>query len=388
MNRPKGAVLPQNLFCFIFLFLIGCGSLFSQEEEFDKIYYKTLSDYVFSHPNKAYFIADSLYKTSENDNQRIRALMLKANVYLSKSDLKSARDVATEADLLAAKAKDYNWQFRAKAFIVDIYQKIQFMSEGMKILNEMDKIIPKEKKPPQRANMSLITLHAKANLLRNQIDSDSLLYYLNQSEQYYSSVEKLDEGPMIIAISEHKIALVYYQKDDFERSLIHFQNTLKALEKCKNPNYHLYAYLYAGLGGIAYKHQQDTLEARENFNNVLDLMERNPSLRNRKFLLREVRDYYRYVDECEKCSEFGALLDASSRNSERKRFELAKDFYDEIHQNSKTTKSKLKIFYILSIGLVLILIIVVWKVIKSERKKKPVVLFYHTPTEKSRRKDK
>lgn len=127
----KKVIVKLTLLSILFFGMIQIS--FAQQDDFNKIYYKAATDYIFSDPDRAIKIADSLYLQAENKNQEIRSLMLKAGVYLGKPDLKKSRDIARQADAIAVKANDYAWQFRTKGFIASIYQKIQFVNEGMEV---------------------------------------------------------------------------------------------------------------------------------------------------------------------------------------------------------------------------------------------------------------
>src|SRR5699024_11970240 len=88
-------------------------SLYSQEtSEFQKIYIKVATDLTHSQPAEALRIADSLYQNSTDQQHKLSALMLSANVFYRIHDLKEAFHYAKRAERIAKEVKNYDWQIR------------------------------------------------------------------------------------------------------------------------------------------------------------------------------------------------------------------------------------------------------------------------------------
>lgn len=361
--------------CFLMILFFGFyAKTFSQNEDFNEIYYKTATDYMFSDPDRAIKIADSLYFQSVNENQEMRSLMLKAAVYLGKPDLKKARDIALEADKIAVKAQDYIWQFRIKGFIASIYQKIHFVNEGMQVLHEMDDLLTKIESPTERANLSLLNTQSKANLLKDQVSPDSLLFYLNEGRQFYELVEKTDKGNYFIAFNEHLLGLTYYELKEYEKSRVAFHKVTELLKDYNTPNYHLYGFVYAGLGGIAYQKDADTVEADYYFSKVLNLLNTTTASERNEFLLRELRDYYQFKNNPKKSSYYDDLLTQSIQDAEQERIELAKDFVVSETQQSEKLRNTMSFFYLIIVFLSLLLFYLMLKLYKLNHHHKEVII--------------
>lgn len=238
----------------------------------------------------------------------------------------------------------------------------------------MEDILSKIDNPTQRANLSLLNIQSKANLLKDKVSSDSLLFYLEKGKQFYPLVKELDEGNYLIAYNEHLLGLTYYELRDFEQSNRSFQNTIEALEKYNNPNYHLYGFVYAGLGGIAYRQKKDTIEANHYFSKALNLMNSTSASQRNVFLTTELRDYYQFLKEYEKSEIYDRLLTESINEAEQERKELAKDFFVSNYQQTQKNQNRVKIFYVLIILLSLVLVYMMIKLYRFNKKDRVVIV--------------
>src|SRR5690625_4335944 len=353
MNKKRLHIKFKNksfVFLVLFLIVLTDFSYSQKNREFDSVYSQAATVYIFSNPEKALKIADSLYQISSTKRQEIRSLMLKAGVYLGKPDLKKAVDIALEADKIAVKSKDYEWEFRTKGFIASIYQKLHFTEKGLAILDEMDLLLPKIKDSLNKINLTVLNLQSRANSHGLRNEQDSVICYLDKGEKHYKTLEKLREGRYMIAFSEIQRAWAFYETNQWNKSYKSYQNALENLNYYNNPQYHLYGNIYTGLGSVVFKLDRDTALAKEYFNKAEKFIQENKASELELFFVTERRDFYDAVNDIKNYRIYSARKDSLQNIADMERKNLAANFFDEKRTALADSENKLKLIYVFLFG--------------------------------------
>src|SRR5690625_1601853 len=118
------------IFCSV-LFLCIMKS-YANDSIFNKTFLKVATALTHSDPERAIHISDSLFVHSTTKLQKLSALMLTANVYYRKADLRQSFDYAQRAEAIDIEIKDYIWQIRIQGLFYTIYRNIRYINEGIK----------------------------------------------------------------------------------------------------------------------------------------------------------------------------------------------------------------------------------------------------------------
>ena len=102
------------------------------KERFDSIYYKVLLETSISDTQKSLKIADSLYQHSASDELKIRSLLLSAYTYQIAGDVTGVFEKALEAEKLAEKTKNHEWQIRIIGLLSTELREIGLENERKK----------------------------------------------------------------------------------------------------------------------------------------------------------------------------------------------------------------------------------------------------------------
>lgn len=113
---------------------------YSQSEEdlkaFDSVFYDIAVNVTSSSPTRALHLADSLFTYSSNDKQRLKSLMLKADILEKQERRGEAIQHAQQALQVAVNDKDYSFQARIYGFLSTQYRMIGFFDKGTAALLE------------------------------------------------------------------------------------------------------------------------------------------------------------------------------------------------------------------------------------------------------------
>lgn len=174
----------------------------AQDTTFRQVYLKVATELTHTDPPRALHISDSLFRNTTDQKEKLSALMLTANVYYRTNDLKSALKYAQQAKAIAITIKDYDWQIRIHGFYSSIYRDVRFIDEGLKHLEQVDKLLPKLEDKRKRAVVDILNLQAKAYFHYLNSEFDEVLDVIERGVALYPYLEESSVGPYHIANSE------------------------------------------------------------------------------------------------------------------------------------------------------------------------------------------
>lgn len=248
----------------ILLLFVTSPILQAKDSIFNTIFLKVATDLTYKDPDRAIHISDSLFTHSTDRLHKLSALMLSANVYYRKGNLKQALQYGQKAENIAKTIKDYDWLVRIHGFYSSIYRDIRFIDEGLAHLEIVDALSPKVKDKGKRNVIDILNTQSKAyfHLLNN--NPDAALDQLNQGVPLYSDLENSSVGPYHIGNSEEFRGRMFLLNKEYEKSAEAYQNALSALRKIDlEETYPVYGYIYSGIGQLQV--QKDSLDAAKTY---------------------------------------------------------------------------------------------------------------------------
>lgn len=337
---------------------------------FNNLFLKVATELTHTDPDRAIHISDSLFNNSTDKKQKLSALMLTANVYYRKGDLKQSFDYAQQAEAIAVELKDYDWQIRIHGFYSTIYRDVRFIDEGLKHLGYVDKLLPKVNDSGKRNVIDILNLQAKAYFYSLNSDYDAVIQELNLGLALYPELEQSTVGPYHIANSEEFRGRMYLFKNDYERSAEAYQNAIESLKKIDLTNtYPVYGYIYSGIGMLRL---QENLEeaAKEYFDKAKIVVDVNNSTDLKLFYKKYLKNYYAQVEDWENYAATTDTIARLKKTIEKEVDMLLLNLFGEIRKESDSYSSKAAyyeaIIYI-ALAILLVLLILAYKRKKRHR---------------------
>lgn len=249
-----------------YLMLLFPGFLFSQkdskalEKRFDSIFYDAATHIATTDIDRALNIADSLYKTSDSDIHKLRSLMLSAMFYQTKGTSDKTIEYAFEAEKIAIKIKDYNWQARILGFLATEFNNIGILKEREELINRMGEIVPKIPDDLQRSLMYPMYYQERAIFyLESQNDTQGWKY-INLAKDH---LKKLPDSPtkyMLLGLNErvHGDFFLKLEKEP-DSALVRYERSIYFYEKAQDFKEYANDFLYTGMGQAYLMKGQDSI---------------------------------------------------------------------------------------------------------------------------------
>src|SRR5690606_27684506 len=244
----------MKLYLTSFFFLLFYCSLLSQNinstKEFDSIYYQVAVNVASTDPVKALHTADSLYLFSETYLQKLRSLMLIADLHEKQGKRELSINNARKALKIAEETDDYQWQAKIFGFLSTQYRHLGLLDEG-KIYLEKGIVISAE-----------IEDKILASQFRGMTYQE-MAYYAWEEQKYTEAIEKVELASLSFAVlpegkfkdflignNEEMFGKSYTELKEYSIAKQHYYNSLNLLKKADADNTQWGANSYQGLGNI------------------------------------------------------------------------------------------------------------------------------------------
>ncbi len=171
-------------------------------------------------------VSDSLYRNSEKEIHRLKALMLSSTLFQQKSEMKKSIQFAEKADEIAVKNKFYDWEARIAGFLSTNYRQIGLYDQGEKYLEKGKKV------------SKLIENDQIKTLYLGMIYQETAYYALadNNYQKAYKSVERAADYFEKISDEVNKNYFLATNEELFGRSCLGLKRWNEALEHYKQGN--------------------------------------------------------------------------------------------------------------------------------------------------------
>lgn len=293
------------------IILVSLGILFINEataqkkiSTFDSIYVHTATTLSALDIQKAIHVADSLLESSQNGHQKMKSLMLIATLNGRIGTIAKALSYAIQAEEIAQKNKDYEWQVRIAGFLSTTFREANLTEESKKYLDIAEKANKKTKADSPSFNIINAFIHQEK------------AYYRIAEEDYVAAMGELDKAEVEISktpeIARNKIFLATnYQL--FGTCLIglkeyvyaHEKFTL-ALDELGEQESELRAFIYVGFAKIE-MHNKSYERAYEFFKKAEAYIETSDNFNIKSSLYKGLSNYYKIVDNQKEAIRYSEL---------------------------------------------------------------------------------
>ena len=324
----------------------------SQSQKFDSIYYDIAVNVSSENPIKAKYLADSLLVYSSNNKQRIKILMLIADV-LDKQEKKGESILkALDALEISKKERDYIWQSRIYGFLSSQYRSIGFIDKGRSFLNEgvevSNQINDKRKVLKYKAMIN----HELAEYAFEEKDYYKAIDYLQLAMISYEKEEDPSFKNFVKANVEELIGRSFLCLGKKNLAITHFSRANILINKSGSGNSLHAALIYQGLGD-SFLHKKKCDSAIIYLNRALGISEKSDNENLKEKVYGSVSKYYAKVNVLDSfivfSNKYHGIL---SKNSNHKK-QMINSAYNALQVGISTNNNLYYIIIVIIVFLIL-----------------------------------
>lgn len=363
----------QSFYISLFIFIISIipKEAFAQQTKFDSIFYNTAVNVSGTDSNKALHIADSLYKHTSDTRNKVRALMLSADIYCKKGKINKGIEFALRANTLAEKSDDFDWVARISGFLSTQYRSTGLKSSGLRFLAK-----------GMEASKKITNLNTSYQFQANAFQENA--YYKMEEEQYEEALNSLNKADLLfkklrddptklflLATNEELVAKNNFSLLKYDLAQKHYLEGLVYLEKASGEDSPLKGFIYDGLGKVSFR-QKNYNQAHEYFLKAVQIAEKVNFTTLKIEVYQDLSNYYDVVKDMPKYKHYNNLYNQVVQSQIKENKENADQIVTVINKDALES-SKTKNIYLYTattvIG-VLVLLFFLYSTQKKREKKK------------------
>ena len=350
-----------------------CFSGYAQKtySGFDSIFFKVATEIMVADANKALHISDSLYRNAENDLQKIRATMLKADIYEKNSRYAETIKNVRIAEKLVEQTKNTEWQIRIYGFYTTLYNRIGFLEEAKKYLAKAEVLFDQEKNAKKKAGYLLLASQTKADFAYKEEQYAQVLEFLNQADNYQ---EKLPDTPISAiykSTTEELRGRALLHLNEIQKAEIAYYKAYDIIQSISNDENHPWlGYVYTGLAKIALLKQKPEDEVWRLYEKALAVADLNSNIDLRLMLYKDIVDFADTHNNLPLYKEYNEKLLKDKAQLEKYRSEISQLLFVEMTDKNNSYKALNNIYVALGSGIFTAILLGGFCWIRSLRRKK------------------
>lgn len=288
------------------------------ERKFDSIFYQTYMNIAATDPEKALKVADSLFKASQSDLQRIRSLMLISNLYHRSFLQDSTVFYALKANEIAARTNNIVWQARIYGELSTQHRKYGLVETGRKFLDRGLEVSQKIQDSIQSYQFQGHVYQEKAYYEQLSGNYSEGIDHLKRANSFFLRTPQSARRATFMAQSHERMGKFYLHLNELDSAQHHFLKGLELEQKASPEETVLKGFLYNGLG-LAQLENQKMETAYQYLCRALDIAEASKDKNLQLNVFRDMARYYKEVNDLEIFSHYNhryqeLLLKQSNNN--------------------------------------------------------------------------
>lgn len=271
------------------------------DKDFDSIFFDTAVRLSTTDILKAGKIADSLYLNSTSDLQRIKSLMLSANLLEKQNKRKGAIAYVLRADSLASAIKNYEWEARISGFLSTQYRIIGLIDQGKRYLKKGLEA-SKKIRPQSTANQYRgLVYQEMAHYAMDEKDHNQAARLLKKVNPLFSDLKNEQVKNFYLGNNEEMLGRTYLGLEDYDTAKYHYYKALALLDKIDAGASQWAGMTFHGLGKIALENKKypQALEYLKKADTIAESID-HTSLK--ELVYRDLGKYYKAMGDSPKYS--------------------------------------------------------------------------------------
>ena len=343
-----------SLTTFLMFFITYQGFMQGAEPEktFESVFYEVAVHVSSRDPIRALHIADSLYAYASNSNQKIKALMLSADILEKQEKRKEGIDYAMKALKIAEESDDYSFQSRIYGFMSTQYRQLGFSDKGKEYIQKGLEISENIKDKRQVMKFQAMAHHELGDYAIAENNYNEAIDYLNMALLGYEKEENEMLRYFTTGNIEESLGRSNFGLNEQAKSLAHFSRANNLINKSGAGNTIWAAKIYQGLGETFLIAK--TLDSAGIYlKKALHIAEETNNGSLKELVFESMAGYYKEKGEIDSLAVFTKKAsDISKENSSMKN----KMINSEFNRATAVTEKKSSILLYLIIAIVLIVL--------------------------------
>jgi len=352
---------------FIFIiFLIPSLGKAQDAETFNKIYTHTYLEIAPKDINRAFEIADSLYRTSTLPIFQVKSLMLSATLYQQKQELRKSIMFAEKADSIINKTDDYNWKVRICGFLATQYRLMQLYNKSKSYSKKAIGMVSKIEQP-ETANSTMGLMEQELAYYDQAVKNyRSSIQHIEASQRYFSHITQNKD--FLMAGNEQLLGLNYYYLQDYEKALVHYRKGMALLGKMP-PNVTT-GLIYNGMAAV-FIQKEELPTAKKYLDSAILIANESPYLQLKNEIYKTSQNYYAKTKDLAKLEDIRQKQDTVAEQILANTTSSIDSIVYKLEkqQQSAEAKSKMKDLYMIAGTVVLLCGIIFFFFYRKKQKK-------------------
>lgn len=226
---------------------------------YSAIYNKTYLETAQTDFSQAVKVADSLYLISETPLFKTRSLMLSAALYKQAGEVKKSIHYATESEKIISQTDNYIWTAKVYGFLATQHRILRLFDRSKQYYDKAFAVAKKVENPKMSNNIMGLMWQELAYSEIDKKNYKKSIQNVNSSQKHFIATgENID---FFTANNEQLLGLNYYELNDIDQSLTHYEKALKSVQKV--PEGFMTSLIYNGLA-LVYIAKKDEVNAKKN----------------------------------------------------------------------------------------------------------------------------
>ena len=344
----------------LFILILFSFSSSSQNEEafkaFDSVFYHVAINVSSANPGKAMHMADSLFTYSVNDKQRLKSLMLKADILEKQEKRGEAIEHALEALKLAKQQEDYSFEARIYGFLSTQYRTIGFLDKGKDAIKNGVAVSFNIKNKDQVTKYRAMADQEMAEYALEEEEYDSAIEYLTLAMHSYENEDNPEFRYFLIGNTDEMIARAYLGLNNIEKTLEHFSKANININKAQAGNSLWAALIYQGYAN-AFLINKNIDSAQVYIKKALLISENGNHGSLKQSVYKTTADYYRETNNLDSVSKYDAKYYSISNENNAKKKAMVNRAYQTLNEKPETVSEDKTLYIIIGVLLLVGLVI-------------------------------
>ena len=330
----------MNHYLALLILLLLPFQSFSQKDKdlkaFDSIFYHIAVNLSSSDHLKAMHLADSLFIYSINDNQRVKTLMLKADILEKQEKRGEAIQQAQKALEIAKREDDYSFQARIYGFLSTQYRNIGFLDKGKESINKGLEVSSKIENKESVTKYKAMANHELAEYALEEKNYKSAIEFLNLSMLAYDQEKNESLKYFFKSSIEEMFGRAYFNLNDIEASKSHFSRANYYINKANAGN-SLWAGLIYQEYSNAFLKTNKIDSAKFYILKALDIAEKSNNGSLKESVYKTASNYYQQVRELDSFSKYELKFNKLLNENTAKKKSIVNSAYQTLNISNEET---------------------------------------------------
>lgn len=366
----------KQIYLKFIVLLFSTGALFighvnaqKAGSSFDSIYVHTATSLAALDNQRAIHVADSLYKHAENSVQKMKSLMLIATLKGRAGDKVEALSHAIQAEEIAQKDKNYDWQIRIAGFLSTTFRETNLNEEGEQYLLIAEEAVKKlNSDSPARSTIQALLHQEKANYRIRDENYRAAIEELNKAEVEFLKTDESRRSKVFLATNYQLLGACFIALNDYEQAR---EKLDLALDELGEEESELKAFIYTSFAEIE-MHYENHDTALDFFKKAEAYAASSDNFNIKSFLFKGLSNYYKAVGNQTEAIRYNELYTDYVKAYSVSTKEISNQLIMRLRLEKEKTAQKNFLLLGLSLFLLTVvafLIVLVRNVRKKERRK-------------------